>query len=129
MLVSKEFEEIGAFLFAAEAAAEASGIHRREGRKGSPLASATKARALADLCEGARTPALTHLDLDLPLTRREEEIATLAARGLSNHVIAERLVVSIRTVDNHLHSAYAKLGVGGRDELAPILLATLSGSE
>jgi DNA-binding CsgD family transcriptional regulator len=32
-------------------------------------------------------------------------------------------VVSVRTVDNHLHSAYAKLGVSSRRDLAPILLA------
>jgi DNA-binding NarL/FixJ family response regulator len=122
-LVVQEFEEMGALLFAAEAAAEASKIHRREGRKGSALASVAKARSLADQCEGARTPALAHLELELPLTRREEEIATLAAHGLSNREIAKRLVVSVRTVDNHLHSAYAKLGVSSRGELAPILLA------
>jgi DNA-binding CsgD family transcriptional regulator len=129
MGVCREFEEIGAMLFAAEAAAEASRIHRREGRKGSALVSASKARALADLCEGARTAALAHIDVDLPLTRREEEVASLAAGGLSNREIAERLVVSVRTVDNHLHSAYAKLGVSGRRELAPILLTSPSRSE
>jgi DNA-binding NarL/FixJ family response regulator len=122
--VSREFEEMNATLLAAEAAAEAARIHRREGRKGSALASSAKARSLAQQCEGARTPGLAHLELDLPLTRREEEIATMAARGLSNREIAERLVVSVRTVDNHLHSAYAKLGVGGRGDLARILLAT-----
>lgn len=121
--VALRFERIGTMLYAAEAAAEASRIYRREGRTGSALATAAKARAMADLCEGARTPALTHIDVDLHLTPREAEIATLAARGLSNREIAQRLVVSIRTVDNHLHSAYAKLGVGGRRELAPILLA------
>jgi ATP/maltotriose-dependent transcriptional regulator MalT len=127
--VSKGFEDAGAILYAAEAAAEASRLHRRQGRKGSALASAAKARALAELCEGARTPALAHLEADLPLTRREQEIATLAARGLSNREIAERLVVSVRTVDNHLHSAYAKLGVSGRGDLAPILLTASAPSE
>jgi DNA-binding CsgD family transcriptional regulator len=127
--VADGLEEVGAILYAAEAAAQASRIHRREGRKGKAFASAARARALADRCEGARTPALAHLELDLPLTRREEEIATLAARGHSNREIAEHLVVSVRTVDNHLHSAYAKLGIRRRDELAPILLAWSSGSE
>jgi DNA-binding CsgD family transcriptional regulator len=120
--VSEEFEKMGAILFAAEAAAEAARLHRREGRKGSALASAARARTLVERCEGAHTPALAHLDFDLPLTRREEEIATLAAAGNSNREIAERLVVSVRTVDNHLHSAYSKLGVRSRRELAPILL-------
>ncbi len=126
---SNRFEDLGADLYAAEAAAEASRVHRREGRRGSALAVAARARALAARCEGAQTPALAHMERDLPLTRREEEIATLAAHGLSNREIAERLVVSVRTVDNHLHSAYAKLGVGGRGELAPILLAASARSK
>ena len=58
-----------------------------------------------------------HLEQPLPLTRREREVANLAARGLSNHEIAERLVISARTVGNHLQRAYAKLGVRGREEL------------
>lgn len=57
---------------------------------------------------------------ELPLTRREREIATLAAHGLTSKEIAERLVLSVRTVDNHLHSAYTKIGLHGRSELAAI---------
>ncbi len=48
-------------------------------------------------------------------------MAILAARGLSNREIAERLIVSVRTVDNHLHHAYSKLGVAGREELQAIV--------
>ncbi|MGH3533783.1 MAG: helix-turn-helix domain-containing protein, partial [Pseudonocardiaceae bacterium] len=54
------------------------------------------------------------------LTPRELEIARMAAGGLSSREIAARLVVAIRTVDNSLGHVYAKLGIGGRDELAPI---------
>ena len=57
------------------------------------------------------------------LSRREEEIARLAARGLSNRGTAERLFVSVRTVEGHLHRLYAKLGVSDRSELAPLVLA------
>jgi DNA-binding CsgD family transcriptional regulator len=64
-----------------------------------------------------RTSVLADLEEALPLTRREREVATLAARGLTNKQIAERLVVSERTVGNHLYSVYAKLGVNGRDDL------------
>jgi regulator of RNase E activity RraA len=53
----------------------------------------------------------------LPLTKRERLVATLAARGHTNGDIADQLVISARTVGNHLHSVYAKLGVGGRGEL------------
>jgi DNA-binding NarL/FixJ family response regulator len=118
---SKRFEALGADLYAGEAAAEASRSFHREGRKGSALAARERARTLADRCEGARTPALRAIEEDLPLTVREREISTLAARGLSNQEIARRLVISVRTVENHLHSAYSKLGIGGREELAEIL--------
>ncbi len=40
---------------------------------------------------------------------------------VKNRDIADRLVVSVRTVDNHLHSAYAKLGISRGSELASIV--------
>ncbi len=55
------------------------------------------------------------------LARREREIATLAASGLSSKQIGERMVLSVRTVDNHLQRCYRKLGVAGREELADAL--------
>ena len=119
--VASAFEQMGAILYGAEAAAQAARIYRDEGRTGSAFAASAQARSLADRCEGARTPALSDIGGSLPLTRREREIASLAARGMTNREIAERLVVSVRTVDNHLHSAYTKLGVAGRDQLSSIL--------
>ena len=56
-----------------------------------------------------------------PLTRRERDIATLAVGGASSKEIAERLYLSVRTVNNHLQSAYSKLGIAGRRELATAL--------
>ena len=56
-----------------------------------------------------------------PLTVREREIARLAARGDPSQQIADRLFLSVRTVNNHLQSAYAKLGVSGRKHLAGAL--------
>ncbi len=119
--MSREFEDLGAILLAAEAAAEAARAHRDAGQRTNSLACAARAGALAERCEGARTPALVEAFVPLPLTRREREVATLAARGLSNREIAERLVISVRTVDNHLHRTYSKLGLSGRKELRPIL--------
>jgi non-specific serine/threonine protein kinase len=49
-----------------------------------------------------------------PLTARELDVLRLLAQDLSNPQIAERLVVSRRTVDAHLQSVYAKLGVKSR---------------
>jgi ATP/maltotriose-dependent transcriptional regulator MalT len=120
--VAATFEELGAVLYAAEALAASARLYRAGGRTGSALTAAVRADGLVEQCEGARTPALTGFDASVPLTRRELEIATLAAHGLTNRQIAERLVVSVRTVDNHLHNAFAKLGITHRDELAPIVL-------
>ena len=48
------------------------------------------------------------------LTVREVEVLKLVVAGLMNRQIAERLGVSTRTVDAHLRSVYAKLGVKSR---------------
>jgi non-specific serine/threonine protein kinase len=52
------------------------------------------------------------------LTSRELEIAGLVSEGLSNRQIAERLVISKRTVDAHIEHIYGKLGVSSRVALA-----------
>ncbi|MFF5171472.1 ATP-binding protein [Micromonospora sp. NPDC000089] len=103
-------------LWAAEAVAQALPPLRRS-------AAATAAhRRLADLlgrCDAVRTPALDALRP--ALTDREFEIALLAADGVTSRVIAERLFLSIRTVENHLQRVYSKLGVAGRGELRTAL--------
>jgi DNA-binding NarL/FixJ family response regulator len=52
------------------------------------------------------------------LTTREEQVAGLAAEGLSNRAIAEALVVTVKTVEWHLRHVFSKLGVRSRRELA-----------
>jgi DNA-binding NarL/FixJ family response regulator len=118
---SIEIETIGAILFAADAAAQAASAYARHGRRGSANVAAARAHALAQACEGARTPALAAAAAPLPLTGREREIVTLAARGLTNRQIAEWLVVSVRTVEGHLYRASAKLGTTNRADLATLL--------
>jgi DNA-binding CsgD family transcriptional regulator len=56
-----------------------------------------------------------------PLTAQEREIALLAASGLTNKQIAERLFLSPRTVGGHLHRAFPKLGVVTRAALRDAL--------
>ncbi|MEU6684684.1 LuxR C-terminal-related transcriptional regulator [Streptomyces sp. NPDC046832] len=111
--VAGELERRGFLLFAAEAHAQAVGAHRdpRAARH-----SRTRAVALARRCQGARTPALSGLVLG-ELTARQRQIVTLAAAGLTNRQIAERLTLSVRTVGNHLYSAYARLGANDRGAL------------
>jgi DNA-binding CsgD family transcriptional regulator len=119
--VAVELAELGATLFAAEAATSASVSHRRRGAARAAATSEQMARRLAGSCEGAVTPALAAEPGTDPLTRREREVAGLAARGRTNREIADDLIVSVRTVENHLQRVYAKLGVSSRDDLARAL--------
>ncbi|MFI7296471.1 LuxR C-terminal-related transcriptional regulator [Streptomyces sp. NPDC050121] len=112
-LVAAELEERGFLLFAAEAHAQAVRAHRDPS---AARTARTRAVALARRCQGARTPALSGLVLG-ELTARQRQIVTLAAAGLSNRQIAERLTLSVRTVGNHLYGAYTRLGAGDRGAL------------
>lgn len=51
-----------------------------------------------------------------PLTDRELEVLQQAAQGFTNYDIAQRLYISVRTVEAHLTHTYNKLGVGSRTE-------------
>ena len=55
------------------------------------------------------------------LTPQELRISTLAAAGLSNREIAEQLFLSPRTIGAHLYSAFRKLGITSREQLANVL--------
>lgn len=83
-------------------------------------------RTLAKTVRPAVPPALaSRLDAvfhaaDLP-SERQLEIAELAAAGRASKEIAADLIVSVRTVDNHLAAVYRKLEVNSRDELATFL--------
>lgn len=111
---------LGDLLAAGDAAAQAADVLRAQGRRGSALSAAAVAEKLAGR-SGARTPALALAVRPLPLTVREREIVTMAARGLSNKHIADRLTLSVRTVEGHLYRASRKLGVSERTVLADIL--------
>jgi DNA-binding NarL/FixJ family response regulator len=118
---AREFDALGASLDAAETWNEAAIVHRRDGNARAAAACALQAKTAAGACEGARTPSLAHGTDAAVLTRREREVATLASHGLASREIAEALVVSARTVENHLQRAYEKLGVTGRAELTDAL--------
>jgi DNA-binding CsgD family transcriptional regulator len=114
---SRAFEDVGATLFAAEAAADAGRAAGRGGEARRSTRLLQRAAELAARCEGARTPALLMPTELTPLTAREREVAGLAADGYSSDAIAKRLFVSVRTVDNHMQHVYQKLGIGSRREL------------
>ena len=73
-------------------------------------------QALRRLGGGGRRAAAAALG-PASLTRREREVARLAARGMSARAIAEALFVGERTVESHLSSSYAKLGVESKLDL------------
>ncbi|PZS37236.1 MAG: hypothetical protein DLM62_20290 [Pseudonocardiales bacterium] len=84
-------------------------------------AAAARAHRLAQACDGARTPALAAAAAPLPLSNREREILMLATQGSSNSEIAQRLVISVRTVEGHRYRASTRLGTSDLAELAALL--------
>jgi DNA-binding CsgD family transcriptional regulator len=116
-----DFEALGAMLLAAEAAAGAAEAFSRAGDRRAATAALRRSSVLTATCEGATTPGLFHAAAAVPLSGREREIVMLAAKGMASKDIAERLYLSVRTVNNHLQHAYAKLGVSSRSGLAQAL--------
>jgi DNA-binding NarL/FixJ family response regulator len=113
--VADTFEALGARRYACDAAAHASGVFAAEGREDSARRLAARTRALH--IEGPLPQLVELAGPRVELTRREAQLVELASRGLTNQQIAERLVVSIRTVESHLYNAMYKLGVDDRREL------------
>lgn len=64
------------------------------------------------LHDGTRRPQVRP---DPGLTAREAEILDLIAAGLTNRQIARRLVIAEKTVKNHAHQIYKRLGAAGRE--------------
>jgi DNA-binding NarL/FixJ family response regulator len=95
-------------------------------RRALELAESCGAKPLADQARvelhaaGAR-PRTTALAGPGALTPSERRVADLAAEGKTNRDIAQALYVTPKTVEVHLSSAYRKLGVASRRELAPVL--------
>jgi two-component system, NarL family, response regulator LiaR len=77
------------------------------------------------IARGVARSALGRGGTEMPLTARELDVLSAAARGLGNKQIATELGMSARTVQTHLTSVFAKLGVGSRTEA--VLLALRQG--
>ncbi|MGH3597436.1 MAG: response regulator transcription factor, partial [Mycobacterium sp.] len=114
------FAAMPALALAADAAAQAAREHARRGQRGKELESSTRAHWLASQ-GGVKTPAVDAAAQPLPITDREREVAMLVATGLSNREIADRLSVSVRTVDGHLYRIFAKLGIERREQLVRLV--------
>ncbi len=128
--VADEFAAVSMPLLAAEACATASRIAAAKGLRARQADAAKRAARLLVECGPALTPFLETLagrEALTSLTRREQEVALMAARGTSKRMMSEQLGVSIRTVGNHINHVYGKLGITSREELAALL--SLSSSE
>ncbi|WP_137874250.1 LuxR family transcriptional regulator [Rhodococcus sp. Q] len=119
--VSERLEQMGDLLAAADAAAQATIAYTRRGLRGSASTASARAHRLAKDCEGARTPALASAVRPLPLTARQREVGSLVAQGLSNQQIADRLGMSVRTVEGHIYRAGIRLGLTNRAEFAALI--------
>jgi DNA-binding CsgD family transcriptional regulator len=120
--VAGRFAAAGAGLLAAEAQAAAARAYAGQGHTDHARHAAARARQLAAACPGASTPLLHAPPPPAPgLTAREQQVAQLAAKGLTSDQIAQQLVISVRTAESHLYHAFRKLGVHTRDELQALL--------
>jgi DNA-binding NarL/FixJ family response regulator len=118
---AEQFEAVGVLLSAADAAAQAAVLFRAADDRRRAVEAAATADRLAAACGGIHTPALQIASQPLPLSPREREIANFVAQGLSNRDIADRLVVSPRTVEGHIYRACIKLDVTDREGLALVI--------
>jgi DNA-binding CsgD family transcriptional regulator len=119
---SRQYEAFGDRIAAADAAAQAVLAYQLAGRRGGAMSASATAQRLAAECQGAHTPALRAAATTSQLfTARQLEIISLAAQGLSNKEIADRLAMSVRSVEGHLFRACQRVGANSRDQLIAML--------
>ncbi len=86
-----------------------------------PSAAVERGRAGAPAADAPPTEGSNVADSLADLTAQERQVVLLAAEGLSNRQIGERLFLSPRTVGSHLYKAFPKLGVSNRAQLRAAL--------
>ncbi|RDH77125.1 LuxR family transcriptional regulator [Mycolicibacterium moriokaense] len=118
---SRQYEGFGDRIAATDAAAQAVIAYQDAGLRGKALTASAVVQRLAAECGGAQTPAVRAVSSPQPFTVRQREIISLAAQGLSNKEIADRLTMSIRSVEGHLFRASQRVGANSRDQLIAIM--------
>ncbi|WP_427173972.1 LuxR C-terminal-related transcriptional regulator [Arthrobacter sp. 92] len=111
--------DVSAFQLAAQSYSSAlTSLDRNRNRELASLARAGISRCNEELGNAGQD---TQAEPMAPvLTKRERNIVSLAATGMSDRMIADKLQISVRTVEGHLYRCYLKLGIAGRDELAAV---------
>ena len=118
---ARAYEAIGDRCTAADTAAQAAAVFTAAQHRGRAQFAASAAEQLARECGGLCTPATRSATAPVPLTGRQREVAELVAANLTNKQIADKLVMSVRTVEGHLLRACQRLGVTTRGELTEIM--------
>jgi DNA-binding CsgD family transcriptional regulator len=121
MDASRQYEAFGDRIAAADAAAHAVVAYQHAGLRGAAMNASATAERLAVECQGAHTPALRAARTPQPFTARQREIISLAAQGLSNKEIADRLTMSTRSIEGHLFRASQRVGANSREQLISIM--------
>lgn len=122
LAAAAEYQAIGDRAAAADTAAQAAVAFGHVQNSKRSMYAAAVAQGIAEECGGLCTPALRN-PAGQPLTHRQREIAELVVAGLSNRQIADRLVISVRSVEGHLYRACQRVGASSREELAAIIRA------
>ena len=127
--VSADLALIGMNCAAADAVAQAAVAFELSGDRKRALGARARTAELRRLAGGAKTPALEAVLNPLPLSGRQREVALMVAAGLSNKAIAEKLTISVRTVETHVYHACTKLDVADRTMLAHAVEAASGGGD
>jgi DNA-binding CsgD family transcriptional regulator len=123
LLPNHFYHHVGFCVQSADGRTVALDFHR--GSRSSPFGPLERARARLVAAYlhariGAKWPhgASSTAQPDVALTNREAQVAEAVAIGLTNKQVAEKLGISVRTVENHLRSIFAKCNVATRTRLA-----------
>jgi len=122
-VAADSLDALGQAHLVAEVAQSAAMLASRDGDAAGVASWLDRAYAARESSRSPGSPAF-EIDPTVALTRREREVVLLAARGLTNKEIGERLYISTRTAETHLARAYTKFGVHDRAQLSALLSAS-----
>ena len=108
------YHAIGLHDSAVDTLAQAAGLFGTQGRAGSRLTALERMNATA-VPRGLYPPASVAAASADRLTERQREIVSMVRRGLTNREIAQRMNVSVRTIEGHLYRASQRTGTHFRD--------------